>query len=203
MELQVAERQVLGGTLEIQRPPLCPELRLWLLGTKVDLNARCAELMQLSQLPYWAFCWGSGQALARFVLDHPNLVRGSHVVDFGTGCGVVGIAAALAGARAVTAVDVDPQARRFAALNAELNGVSLRQSMTVPPSVDVLLTSDVLYDNPELPQQAREFGAERILLADPQRPGNPQLDQPPLARYQARTLPDVDHPVREALIYAL
>ncbi|WP_130513473.1 class I SAM-dependent methyltransferase [Krasilnikovia cinnamomea] len=74
-------------------------------------------------LPFWAFAWAGGQALARYVLDHPEVVRGRRVLDLASGSGVVAIAAARAGAAEVRAVDVDPAARAAVARNAAANGV--------------------------------------------------------------------------------
>jgi predicted nicotinamide N-methyase len=194
----------LGRALQIRRPPLCPELRLWLLGDEVDLEADCRELGADEAPPYWAFCWGSGQALARFVLDHPDEVRDRAVVDLGTGSGVVAIAAALAGARSVVAVDCDRQALAAARANAELNGVQLRTSERVPERREVLLAADVLYDSAGrrwLLELAR--GSGRVWVADPERASGPRLETPPLCRMPATTLPDVDSPARTAAIFRL
>ena len=72
-------RRAFRQALVLRRLPLCPEIRLWLLGDEVDLEAECRELHDGEAPPYWAFCWGSGQALARFLLDHPEEVRGRRV----------------------------------------------------------------------------------------------------------------------------
>ena len=129
--------QVLGRYLAVQSPPLVPELALWLVAGHVDLNARCQELLDGGYAPYWAFCWASGQALARYVLDQPELVRGKRVVDFGAGSGVAAIAARKAGAASVVAVDTDARARQFAALNAALNGETLATAERVPDAFDL------------------------------------------------------------------
>jgi len=78
-----------------------------------------------AELPFWAFAWPGGQVLARWLLDHPELVTGRDVVDLGCASGLVGIAAALAGARSVLCIDVDPAATRSAHHNANLNGVDV------------------------------------------------------------------------------
>ena len=91
-ELQGALPRCPGGfPLAEQRTPLCPEIRLRLLGPDVDVDQAIPELC-VEPTPYWAFCWGGGQLLARYLLDHPEVVRGRCVADFGTGCGVVAIA---------------------------------------------------------------------------------------------------------------
>lgn len=195
---------VLGGALQLRTLPLCPELRLWLLHDDVDLNARVPELLNAGSAPYWAFCWGAGQALARFLLDNPELVRGKRVVDFGAGSAVAGIAAARAGAANVLAVDIDPVALQIAQSNAEENGVSLEVAKEVPDAWDVLLASDVLYEtgNEHWLQLAAASGRE-ILLSDPLRHGTPRPGLEVVAEYAVRTLPDVDYPIGRALIHRL
>ncbi|MEY4578200.1 MAG: hypothetical protein RL701_2903 [Pseudomonadota bacterium] len=195
---------VLGGALELRSLPLCPELRLWLLHDGVDLNARVPELLQSASAPYWAFCWGAGQALARYLLDHPELVRGRHVVDFGAGSGVAGIAALLAGAASATAVDIDSTALRVAAYNAEENGVELATALQVPETWDVMLASDVLYEsnNEHWLAEAAASGRD-VLLSDPLRHGTARVGLTPVAEYAVRTLPDVDYPIGRAVVHRL
>lgn len=193
-----------GGSLALRRPPLCPEFELWLMSDVVDLEAGCRELAEGEAPPYWAFCWGSGQALARFLLDHPERVRGLRVLDLGTGSGIAAIAAARAGAREVFALDIDPNARRAAALNAEHNGVSIRTIGQAPLEFDLLLGADVLYETglrEWILDEARRLAP--CLLADPQRTGTPRIDFPVLARFEARTLPDVDSPRTTVVLHAL
>ena len=195
---------VLGSALTVRALPLCPELRLWLLHDGVDLNARADELLHGGPAPYWAFCWGAGQALARYLIDHPELVRGKRVVDFGAGGGVAGIAAALAGAAHVTAVDIDPVAQRVARCNAELNGVSIDAAAEVADDWQVLLASDVLYEtgNERWLLTAAASGRE-VLLSDPLRHGTPRPGMLVVREYEVRTLPDVDYPIQRALIHRL
>ena len=193
-----------GRALTFQRPPLCPEIGLWLLNGDIDLEASCQELTPFEAPPFWAFCWGSGQAMARFILDHPDRVRGRRVVDLGTGSGVAAIAAALAGAARVDAVDTDDQAQRATALNAESNGVEVFTHPRLPEAWDLLLASDILYEAASLARLgALAEGGKPILLGDPERPSSPRLGLPALARYAVRTLPDVDSPACSAAIFEL
>jgi predicted nicotinamide N-methyase len=193
-----------GHYLAEQSPPLLPELRLWLLSGRVDLNARCSELLAGGYAPYWAFCWGSGQALARHVLDHPQLVAGKVVVDFGAGSGVAAVAAARAGAARVIAVDNDPQARRVLPLNAALNGVELTVAAELPVDCEVLLASDVLYEAPLARLLQAECDAGRdVYVADPHRSGGARLVATPFAAISATTFPDVDYPICTAFLYRL
>lgn len=195
---------VLGSALRVRSLPLCPELRLWLLHDGVDLNARADELLHGGPAPYWAFCWGAGQALARYLLDHPEHVRGKRVVDFGAGSAVAGIAAAIAGARSVIAVDIDAVALRMAEENARLNGVAIEVATGVPDGWDVLLASDVLYETGNEVWLARAAASGRqVFLSDPLRHGTPRPELEVITEYQVRTLPDVDYPIQRALIHRL
>lgn len=213
--------RVLGSVLRIHEIPLtdagqvvhagpsgaavfaAPHVKLWLVGEHVDLNAHCDALLAADQAPYWAFCWGGGQALARFIHADPSWVAGKHVVDFGAGSGVAGIAARLAGAARVTAVDIAANARAFCRHNAALNGVELEVAAELPAAADVVLAADVLYHvgNLSLLERLRSR-AQTVLVADPQRPGTPRVERAPVRRYDIRTVPDVDYPIQQAAIYA-
>jgi len=196
--------QWLGSRLSPRTLRLCPELRLWLLGDDVDLQQRVSQVFAIETAPYWAFCWGSGQALARYLLDHPELVRGQDVADFGAGCGVAAIAALKAGARSAVAVDIDEHALRACERNAELNEVSLQTSRVLPAEYQVLLASDVLYElgNRDFLQSERVRG-RTVLVSDPLRRDNPRLDLTPRCQYAVTTMPDVDYPVASAVVYHL
>ena len=104
--------------------------------------------------PFWAFAWAGGQALARYLLDHPETVEGQRVIDVASGSGLVAIAAAKAGAAAVTAYDIDPVAAAAIAVNAAANGVAvhaacadiLDQDGLPSPDTDVVLVADAFYE---------------------------------------------------------
>ncbi len=195
---------VLGSHLRPRKLELCPELSLWLLGDEVDLNARVNELFTIERAPYWAFCWGSGQALARYLLDHPEHVRGRVVADFGSGSGVAALAAAKAGASRVVAVDLDPSALRAAEANARLNDLAIEVATALPAEFDVLVASDVLYE-----MGTRELlydlcrQEKRVIVSDPLRPHNARITRAPEARYEVCTMPDVDYPQSSAVVYVL
>ena len=197
-----------GRSLSLQHPPLCPEIGLSLLGEKVDLEAECRDLHDGEPAPYWAFCWGSGQALARFVLVHPAEVADRRVVDFGAGSGVVAIAAALSGAREVLAVDRDRNALAAIADNASRNGVAIETAQEIPRSWDLLLANDVLYE-PGTREIVLGFCDEgrRVVVSEPDRPGvkgyGATLTRTLLGRYTATTLPDVDSPTVSGCVYRL
>ncbi|MBN9554706.1 MAG: methyltransferase, partial [Alphaproteobacteria bacterium] len=108
---------------ELLAPPLVPELRLHLASEVLPLWRKTEE--ELAEIgvppPYWAFAWAGGQALARYILDHADVARGKRVLDFGAGSGLVGLAAARAGASHVIAADIDPFAIAAVKLNARPN----------------------------------------------------------------------------------
>ena len=131
-----------------------PEIQLYQADEATALWHLTEATLDRADLPppFWAFAWAGGQGLARYVLDHPETVRGQRVLDFAAGSGLVAIAAALAGARRVEAVDIDPFAVAAITLNAEENGVTVvaRQAdMIGTPAgdFDVLLAGDVFYDS--------------------------------------------------------
>jgi predicted nicotinamide N-methyase len=133
-------------------PPHVPELTLHLATEAHDLWLKTEE--ELAEIglppPFWAFAWAGGQGLARFILDHPETVRGKTVLDFASGSGLVGLAALKAGARHVTAADIDPFCAAAIALNADANGVQLDIAITdlidLDEGWDVVLAGDVFYD---------------------------------------------------------
>ncbi|SIQ90356.1 Predicted nicotinamide N-methyase [Rhizobium sp. RU20A] len=145
------ERFILDNTA-ILMPPHVPEIRLHLASEAHDLWLKTEEELDEIGLPppFWAFAWAGGQGLARYVLDHREVVAGRRVFDLATGSGLVAIAARLAGACAVTACDIDPWAGTAVRLNAALNGADLvfcgEDRVGQPLDTDVLLAGDVFYD---------------------------------------------------------
>ena len=106
--------------------PLVPEVSLHLADREAGLfDATGGDYRSDEPPPFWAFVWAGGQALARFLLDHPETVRGKHVLDLASGSGVVAIAAAMAGAAEVHAIDADPSATAAVGRNAAANGVEV------------------------------------------------------------------------------
>lgn len=127
--------------------PGVPEIRLHKAAPESGLGRRFGA----GPAPYWAYHWAGGLALARFVLGRPEWVRGRRVLDLGAGGGLVGIAAALAGASEVRAAEIDPAGRAALRLNAALNGVAIEAPEgdpldVPPPEVDLVLVGDLFYD---------------------------------------------------------
>lgn len=196
--LQRALQQLLPqARLRQQAPPLLPELPLWLLG---DIQAgepldpdRAAALMDTP--PYWSFCWASGQVLARWLLDHPELVRGKTVVDVGPGSGVVALAAARAGAATVLACDIDPQALQAVQLNAAALALPVQLSADLDACLaraDLLTAADILYDRDNLPLLDRFRQVPRVLLADSRVRDLSPPGYRRIGRFEASTWPDLD-----------
>ena len=198
----VDPRALILSNTTIDTPHLCPEIRLHLITETCPLwKAGERELANLRLPdPFWGFCWAGGQALARYILDHPAWVRGRRVLDLGAGGGVEAIAAAKSGASWVLAADTDPLAAEAVRLNADLNQVSL--DTTTADLVggdcrgfDVLLAGDMCYD-PDfcagLIPWLRRLARQRVvvLLGDPLRGFMPTTGMEVLASYQ--TPADVD-----------
>ncbi|MBL8544814.1 MAG: methyltransferase [Hyphomonadaceae bacterium] len=138
------------ANLPVLAVPSVPGIRLHKASPTSGLW-RLAQADDAFEAPYWAHWWGGGVALARHVLDHPAVVADRRVIDLGCGNGIVGIAAMLAGARAVTAIDIDRYAVAVTQLNAALNGVSLTSLQRdvlddQPPEADIILVGDLFYD---------------------------------------------------------
>ena len=136
--------------------PLVPDILLYQASEPIQMWERtelaAAQATSLEP-PFWAFAWPGGQALARYLLDHPEAVRGRRVLDLASGSGLVAIAAARAGAAAVTACDIDPLAAAVTSLNAAANGVAVQalcadildEDGPASPGADVVLAADAFY----------------------------------------------------------
>ncbi|HUH56969.1 MAG TPA: 50S ribosomal protein L11 methyltransferase [Pseudomonadales bacterium] len=148
--LQELEYSLRLPQAKLQQAQLLPE------GIKLHLLALEHAELQLSpqqvahfwqQLPYWAFAWAGGRALATFLNENPQHVKDKRVLDFGCGSGIVAIAAAKAGAQEVWVADLDKNALAAVQLNAQANNVHIKTvEDNIWPEVDILLASDVLYD---------------------------------------------------------
>jgi predicted nicotinamide N-methyase len=186
--------------------PYVPEVSLHQAGEAIELW-QAMEGTAGDQLPppFWAFAWLGGQALARYLLDHPEVVAGRAVLDLAAGSGLVAIAAALAGAAEVTANEIDEYAVTAIALNAEANRVAVRVvpgdllDGHLPAGVraDVVLAGDVFYRKPMADRvlpflaRARRRGAE-VLVGDPGRAYLPRERLLPVAGYDVPAAADLE-----------
>ncbi len=141
-------RDFIKTNLDLIPAPSVPQIRLYRAHPRSCLSRLLGED---GVQPYWAYGWAGGTVLARYLLDHPEIVAGHRVLDLGTGSGLAAIAAAKCGAASVTAVDIDPHALTAAELNAEANGVAItlvcEDILDGPPTeTDLILVSDLFYD---------------------------------------------------------
>jgi predicted nicotinamide N-methyase len=196
-------------------PPLVPEIRLHLAIEVVPLWRKTEEELEAQGVPppYWAFAWAGGQALARYVLDHPEAVRGKSVLDFGSGSGLVAIAAAKAGATQVLAADIDAYAAAAIQLNTDANGarVDVTQDDLIGRDGDwqTILCGDMCYERPLAERltawlRARAAAGVAVLLGDPGRSYFPKSGVEKLATYSVQTTRELeDREIRETSVYAL
>jgi predicted nicotinamide N-methyase len=165
-------------------------------------------------LPYWAFAWGGGLAIGRYLREHPETVRGRSVLDFASGSGLVAIAAARAGAASVAAVDIDPFAAAAIGLNAGANRcrISISRDDVLddePPGVEVILAGDCWYEarlaERVLPWLRRaEAAGIDVVIGDPGRRYLPVRELVELAAYEVRTTTELeDLDLKQGHVYAL
>lgn len=178
-EATVSERttwEFIRSRLRLASVSLVPEIAIHAAHPGSGLSRRPHGA---SEIPYWAYAWAGGIALARHLLDHPETAAGLRVLDAGTGSGLVAIAAALAGARHVTAIDVDADAAVAACINAGSNGVAVDvvhgdiATAALPPA-DLVLAGDLFYAEDAaraalLFLERRRAAGARVLVGDPGR----------------------------------
>jgi len=192
--------------------PFLPELLLYQAEEPIELWERTEAAGAEQPPPFWAFAWAGGQALARHVLDEPELVSGRAVLDLATGSGLVAVAAARAGARTVTANDIDPLSLAAAEANAEANGVPVRlvEGDLLGggyPEADVILAGDVFYSREMtgrvLPFLRRAAGrGALVLVGDPGRAYLPTDGMIRRATYEVPVLEALESvPVRRTSVW--
>ena len=196
-------------------PSHVPELKLHLADDAVSLWELTEE--ELGQLglppPFWAFAWAGGQALARYLLDKPDIARGKSVLDVASGSGLVAIAAMLAGAQSAVAVDIDAFAAEAAKLNAALNHVAVETSDADPvgksTAADLILVGDLFYDRDLAPRVLAwlielDAAGKTVLIGDPGRTYLPRDKLEQIAAYNipvTRALEDAE--VKRAAVWKL
>ena len=200
-----AERTAfIRANTRLQRPPHAPELQLHLADVITPIWRLTEE--ELGELglppPFWAFAWAGGQALARWLLDHPEEARGRSVLDFATGSGMVAIAAMRSGAGRALGADVDGFCEAAVALNAAANGVEVAFTAVdlldePPPRVDLICAGDIAYEQPlagrvrRWLEQAYAQGS-RVLMGDPGRTYFDTSGLVSLADYQVETTRELE-----------
>ena len=209
-------RAFIRDNTRLQPPPHTPELSLHLADEITPIWKLTEEALEEIGLPppFWAFAWAGGQALARYILDHPQIVAGKRVIDFATGSGLVAIAAMKAGAASVLAADIDVFCEAAVGLNAEANGVAvgftdINLLDAPPPEADVLLAGDICYEKPmaeavmDWLRQGRASGSS-VLIGDPGRTYFRKDDLVKLAEYQVETTRELeDFAVKRTSVWTL
>ncbi len=185
----------------LETPVMVPEFKLWLATEYVPIWQATEAWLEEQNVdpPYWAFCWPGGQAVARYLLDNPERVRGKKVIDFAAGSGVSSMAAARAGATEVIANDIDLLSLIAAKLNAEANGLSVATSAEdwlagaeATPDTDVVIAGDVCYER-EMSVRALAWlrghanAGRLVILGDPGRNYFSAQGLEELARYEIPT----------------
>ena len=193
-----------------------PEISLWLADEVTPIWRLTEEELGEMGLPppFWAFAWAGGQALARWLLDHPQAVEGRRVLDLAAGSGLVGIAAMKAGAASVLAADIDPFCAAAVAANAEANGVQIAFTAdnlleAAPAAFDLICAGDVFYEGPMAQamlawlKQARAAGSS-VLVGDPGRTYFPKSGLSLLAEYSVPTTRELeDQEVKRTRVWSL
>jgi predicted nicotinamide N-methyase len=206
----------IAGNTKLMAPPHVPEIRLYLAEESLPIWQKTEE--ELGEMnvppPFWAFAWAGGQALARYVLDHPGEVTGKTVLDLGTGSGLAAIAAKMAGAHSVLAADIDRMALASVRLNAGANDVEITTTGenlldTSPGDFGVILVGDLFYER-ELASRVLAYVAAagrrgaRVLAGDPQRSYFPTDRFDRVAEYQVAVTRELeDALVKKTAVWAL
>ena len=206
----------IAANTRLQAVPHAPEISLWLADEITPLWRLTEEELGAMGLPppFWAFAWAGGQALARWLLDHPDQVAGQRVIDLATGSGLVAVAAMKAGAASVLAADIDPFCAAAVAANAKSNDVEIAFTDAdlldaPPPPVDLICAGDVFYEKPMAEavltwlKQAQANGS-RVIVGDPGRTYFPKSGLTLLAEYTVPTTRELeDQEVKRSRVWSL
>lgn len=206
----------IAANTRLQAVPHAPEISLWLADEITPLWRLTEEELGAMGLPppFWAFAWAGGQALARWLLDHPAEVAGKRVIDLATGSGLVAVAVMKAGAASVLAADIDPFCAAAVAANARSNGVEITFTDAnlldaPPPPADLICAGDVFYEKPMAEavlawlKQAQANGT-RVIVGDPGRTYFPKSGLTLLAEYTVPTTRELeDQEVKRSRVWSL
>jgi predicted nicotinamide N-methyase len=200
----------------LQPAPHAPEVSLYVADEITPIWRMTEEALGAMGIspPFWAFAWAGGQALARYLLDNPEEVRGKAVLDFAAGSGLVAIAAMKAGAARALACDIDPFCRAAIAVNAEANGVAVSTVIAdlldrPPPAVDVILAGDICYEKALAERvfawlKAAKAAGVRVLIGDPGRTYFPKQGLTRLAHYEVPTTRELeDYEIKKTGVWTL
>lgn len=197
----------------LQEAPLVPEVALHLASEVVPLWQATEEALSRMGLPppFWAFAWAGGQALARYILDHPDAVAGKRVLDFASGCGIAAIAAAKAGATRVEASEIDAFALAALRLNSDANAAGIaaigKDLIGKDEGWEVVLAGDICYERDLAERvfawlQALSARGATVLIGDPGRNYLPKDGLERMISYAVKTTRELeDSDVRNASVW--
>jgi predicted nicotinamide N-methyase len=197
--------------------PLVPEIVLHVADEAVPLWTKTEDELGEAGLPppFWAFAWAGGQALARYILDHPDHVAGKDVIDLASGSGLVAIAALKAGARSVTAFDIDAFARTAITLNATENNVAIAVrgddllAGVIAPVAQTILAGDIFYERDTAERafaflSAQAARGSTVLIGDPGRSYLPKEKLQKIAEYKVPVTRDLeDAEIKNTAVWTL
>lgn len=208
--------EFIKNNTRLQSTNLVPELQLYLADESIAIWEKTEEELGQMNLPppFWAFAWAGGQALARFILDDPPVVAGKRILDLGSGCGIVSIAAMRAGASKAIAADVDA----FAMISAEVNGAA--NSVVLEPidrdlldeeadDFDIVMVGDLFYEDLlskrviGFMQRASKKGLP-VLVGDPRRSYFPKQMFECIAQYDVPVTRELeDNEIKRAAVWRM
>jgi predicted nicotinamide N-methyase len=184
--------------------PHAPEIRLRVADEITPIWSLTEQALHKRGLnpPFWAFAWAGGQAIARYLLDHPDEARGRTVVDMACGSGLCAIAAMKAGAKSTLGIDIEPMCAHAVALNARANGVEVQTLIAdildrPAPAADLVLAGDICYEKSMTERMLAWLGdahaaGAKVLIGDPGRAYFRKLGFKPLADYQVATTRELE-----------
>jgi predicted nicotinamide N-methyase len=217
LSLSNAENFIRENT-RLRPVPHVPEISLYVADEAVPLWQKTEEEFGEMGLPppFWAFAWAGGQALARYILDHPETVRGKRVLDLASGSGLVAIAAAKAGASEVIANDIDAFTVSAIALNADANRVSIISETfdrlgddASPETFGTVLAGDIFYERDTAARafkflQRMKAQSALVLVGDPGRSYLPKDKMLVRAEYEVPVIRDLeDAEIKRTKVWAL
>lgn len=212
---QLDHAALVQATTAIKPVPMVPEILLYQSSDAIGLWERTEQELNEPdrQPPFWAFAWAGGQALARYILDHPEVTAERRVLDLGSGSGLTAIAAAITGANSVLASELDPIAIAAIGLNAAANGVEISTTGdlldTDGGDAEVVLAADIWYERRlsaraiRLLRRASARGAT-VLAGDVGRAFLPREHMRDLAAYDIPVVAELeDATVKRTLVMTL
>lgn len=205
--------EIVNKYMYVMSPEGCGGLRMFHGTELVPFWEAVHQGFSSDDPPYWGWAWPGSIALSRYLVDHPEAVRGRQVLDLGAGNALTTLAAKQAGAAHCIANDIDPVAMYMAAAHQRLNDLDielLEQNLLGkdPAAIecDVILIGDMFYERqlagaltPWL-HRACDLGRV-VLIGDPGRNYPPKERTQELATYSLQVSLELeDTPTRDTRV---